>query len=381
MKKLIAGNRKELGMLALLVALCLWTIGNTWQDGGSTFLTPRNLSNLGRLIGMYGIFSIGLGLVIITGGIELSVGSLMALLGVLFFFFLSGSQAIGAFALPDMNCWVALGAVLLIGALFGVFHGVIISKYKLQPFIVTLCGLLSYRGLAKLISHDPTVNYTRTDAVLLMKDRVTGSLAGCIGTFSGTLDDPGKADACERFSTASGGLVESIGLIPLEFVYLLVVASIMYVVLHKSVYGRYVYAVGRNELAAKYSGINTVLILGSVYVICSFLTSVSAVQFAFYTNSVSPSTHGNFYELYGIAAAVLGGCSLRGGEGSIFGILVGTAILIVLRNMVNLLGYDTSLSDVITGGVIFVGVLVDTLGGAGFKAMFGKWAQKKSPAS
>src|SRR5690606_34116343 len=133
----------------------------------------------------------------------------------------------------------------------------------------------------------------------------------------------------------------------------------MFILLHKSVYGRYLFAAGRNELATKYSGINTNLVIGSAYVIAGLFTAIAAVLYLFYTNSVQPSVHGSFFELYAIAAAVLGGCSLRGGEGSIPGILIGTSILIVLQNMVNLLGYESSLSDAITGGVIFVGVLAD----------------------
>jgi ribose transport system permease protein len=95
--------------------------------------------------------------------------------------------------------------------------------------------------------------------------------------------------------------------------------------------------------------------------VAGLLTGISGILFAFYTNSVTPSTHGNFYELYGIAAAVLGGCSLRGGEGSIIGILIGTALLLVLQNLVNLLGIPSSLNFAVMGAVVLVGVLADQL--------------------
>ncbi|MEC9326556.1 MAG: ABC transporter permease, partial [Verrucomicrobiota bacterium] len=101
-------------------------------------------------------------------------------------------------------------------------------------------------------------------------------------------------------------------------------------------------------------------------------TAFASIPFCIYTGSVQPATHGAFFELYAIAAAVLGGCSLKGGEGSIIGILIGTAILIVLRNMVNLFGYPTPLSDAITGGVIFVGVLLDQHGASSIKRLFTK---------
>ena len=126
-------------------------------------------------------------------------------------------------------------------------------------------------------------------------------------------------------------------------------------------YGRYLLAVGRNEEAARFSGINTRLVISSSYVMAALLTGISGILFAFYTNSVSPSTHGNFYELYGIAAAVLGGCSLRGGEGSVIGILIGVALLQVLQNLVNLLGIPSSLNFAVMGAVVLVGVLADQI--------------------
>src|SRR5205085_12693126 len=101
--------------------------------------------------------------------------------------------------------------------------------------------------------------------------------------------------------------------------------------------------------------------IASSYVVAGLLTGIAGILFAFYTNSVSPSNHGSFFELYGIAAAVLGGCSLRGGEGSIIGIVIGTALLQVLQNLVNLLGIPSSLNFSVMGAVIFFGVLVDQL--------------------
>jgi len=96
-------------------------------------------------------------------------------------------------------------------------------------------------------------------------------------------------------------------------------------------------------------------------VLAGLLTGISAIMFAFYTNSISPSNHGNFYELYGIAAAVLGGCSLRGGEGSIFGIVIGTTLLLVLQNLVNLLEIPSSLNFAVMGSVVLAGVLADQI--------------------
>jgi ribose transport system permease protein len=149
--------------------------------------------------------------------------------------------------------------------------------------------------------------------------------------------------------------------VPMPFILLIVISIGMWILLHRSVYGRYLYAVGRNEMAARYSGINSARIIASAYIILGLLTGISAILFAFYTNSISPSSHGNSYELYGIAAAVLGGCSLRGGEGSIIGILIGAALLQVLQNLVNLLGIPSSLNFAVMGAVILMGVIADQL--------------------
>src|SRR6202007_2964835 len=140
---------------------------------------------------------------------------------------------------------------------------------------------------------------------------------------------------------------------------MVVVAATMWVVLHRSVFGRHLFAVGKNEEAARYSGIRTHRVIISAYVICAVLTAIAAIFFAMYTRSISPSSHGNFYELYAIAAAVLGGCSLRGGEGSIIGIVLGAILLQVLQNLVNLLGIPSSLNFAVMGTVILIGVLAD----------------------
>lgn len=303
--------KKELGIFLILVALCaVVSILNP------RFLSAANLQNTARLVGMYGIFSIGVGVVIITSGIDLSIGSKMALLGVLLSIMLMQAH------------WPSLLAVALtigVAMSLGLLHGTLITRMKIQPFVVTLCGLLFYRGLARFIAKDETKGFGNAEGFERLRDLATGNLIG----------------------------------IPAPFVVLIVVSVVMWVVLHKSVFGRYLYAVGRNEDAARYSGINTKLVITAAYVICALLTGVSAILFAFYTNSISPSTHGNFYELYGIAAAVLGGCSLRGGEGSVLGILVGTALLQVLQNLVNLLGVDPSLNFAVMGAVILIGVMAD----------------------
>lgn len=305
--------KKELGIFILLVVLC--TVVSILNP---RFLSAANLQNTARLIGAYGIFSIGVGVVIITSGIDLSIGSKMALLGVLL-----------SFMLVDWH-WpslLAVIAVLGIGMGLGLLHGVLITRVKIQPFIVTLCGLLFYRGLARFIANDETKGFGNAEGFERLRGLATGSLFG----------------------------------IPAPFIVLVVVSIIMWIVLHRSVFGRYLYAVGRNEDAARFSGINTKAVVTAAYVICGLLTGVSAILIAFYTNSISPSSHGSFYELYGIAAAVLGGCSLRGGEGSVIGIILGTILLQVLQNLVNLLKIDSSLNFAVMGAVILLGVMADQI--------------------
>ncbi|HEY0868121.1 MAG TPA: ABC transporter permease [Fimbriimonas sp.] len=305
--------RKETGIFVLLVVLCaVVAVMNP------RFLGAENLGNMARLIGMYGIFSIGVGFVIITGGIDLSVGSVFALLGILLAIMLNERHWPPA---------IAVGATLGLGTALGLLNGFLVTKVRLQPFIVTLCGLLFYRGLARFIADDETKGFGRAEGFESLRELTTGTFLG----------------------------------LPMPFLILLVLSAAMWVVLHRSVYGRHLFAVGRNEDAARYSGVDTNRVVGSAYVVSGLLAGVAAILIAFYTNSISPSSHGNFYELYGIAAAVLGGCSLRGGEGSIIGILLGTVLLQVLQNLVNLLGIPSSLNFAVMGAVILIGVLADQL--------------------
>jgi ribose transport system permease protein len=305
--------KKEFGIFLLLAVLCAVTAAINPR-----FLSGTNLTNMANVIGMFGIFSIGLGLVIISGGIDLSVGSMFALAGVLL------AMGLVEWGMP----WpVAAALAIVIPMVFGMAHGWLVTRMKMQPFIVTLCGLLLYRGIARFIAGDSTKGF-------------------------------GGAEGFETLRTLAKGRV--LGL-PMPFIILIVVGVVMWFVLHRSVFGRYLFAVGRNEEAARFSGINTRLVVASSYVIAGLLTGISGILLAFYTNSVSPSNHGNFYELYGIAAAVLGGCSLRGGEGSIVGIIIGTALLQVLQNLVNLLGIPSSLNFAVMGAVVLVGVLADQI--------------------
>src|SRR5215467_12726588 len=305
--------KKDLGLfLLILVVGCVVALMNP------RFLSPINLGNTANLIGLFGLFSIGEAFVIITGGIDLSIGSMFALLGVIYIDLLVTWQ---------LPWWLAAAVTVLGGVVLGSIHGFLVTRLKMQPFIVTLCGLLIYRGVARYYTNDGTAGFEYGQSFPTLEWLAAGRTLG----------------------------------VPHSFIMFLVVAAVMALVLHRSVFGRYLFAVGKNEEAARYSGIRTGRVVAAAYIISGGLAGLSSIYLAMYTRSISPASHGNFYELYGIAAAVLGGCSLRGGEGSMVGIVLGTILLQVLQNLVNLLGIPSSLNFAVMGAVVLIGVLSDQL--------------------
>ncbi|KAA2214177.1 ABC transporter permease [Teichococcus oryzae] len=325
-------SKKELGLALLLIV-----IGGITAALNPLFLSGVNLLNMANLIGLFGIFAIGQGLIIITGGIDLSVGSMFALLGVILVDLLVNFELF----------WpLAVLAVIGVGLVLGLLHGLLVTRLKLQPFVVTLCGLLIYRGIARYYTQDSTSGFG----------------------YAGDIDTVSWLAAGRSFG------------IPNPFIIMVVVALIMAVVLHRTVFGRYLYAVGRNEEAARYSGINTDAVITGAYVLGGALAGLAGVLLVFYTSSVSPSSFGNFYELYAIAAAVLGGCSLRGGEGSVLGIVLGTVLLQILQNLVNILGIPSSLNFAVMGGVILLGVIADQQLGQRKQRIQSNRAQGLAPA-
>ncbi len=310
--------KKILGITGLLVFVCVFTAFKNPQ-----FLDAYNLQNILRWTALFSVVSIGVTFVIITGGIDLSIGSTVGLTGCLLAWTLTQKH---------WGVGVSLGVVLGCSALIGLTHGLLITKMKLQPFVVTLCGLLIYRGAARYITNDQSQGFGNDFAGL--KKIVNGKI---------------PLPFTDSFT------------VPAPFVTMLVVAIIAAIFLNLTIYGRYLQALGRNETAARYSGINTDRLIILAYVICSVLGGVGGILFALDLNSVQPSGLGEFYEVYAIAAAVLGGCSLRGGEGTILGVLIGTALMRVLYNSINMLGIPTHIEYVIIGFAILAGVIGDEL--------------------
>ncbi len=310
---------KLLGILALLFAVCATT-----AKLNPDFLGVYNIQNVVRWTSLFGIISIGAAFVIITGGIDLSIGSVVGLVGCVMPILLVNK---------GWPAWLMLLAVMGMALLIGLIHGLLITKMRLQPFVVTLCGLLIYRGIGRWITNDRTIGF--------------------------------GSEFNDNLRLVATGKVHIPGLngfampVPAFILIALVIVSALF--LNRTIWGRHLLALGRSEEAARYSGIRTDRLVILAYVICSGMAGIAGILFALDANAVQPASHGSFYELYAIAAAVLGGCSLRGGEGSIIGVVIGAAIMRVLYNSINLLGIPTQLEFAIIGSVILLGVVADEI--------------------
>ena len=422
-------NKNTLGILGLFILI----FGITWASN-ENFANGYNMTNLVKWSSLYAIMGIGVAFVIITGGIDLSIGSVIGLVAALM------ALAIKHEWNPGLTVMLLLGLSLVIGLM----HGLLITKVKLQPFVVTLCGLLFYRGISRWLTDNQTMQYPNTpkldsffsgkvflvdllapiDVVLLIigaalfiathinviisvlkkkTDRRGGgalfALHGHLITFSIILISVFKKDTgwavcgtlvhilisflCfKNFKELHKSLlihhigitIFFIGIISVfgildgssfalgsPFFFLVVIAVLAAFFLNRTIWGRYLLALGNNEDGARYSGIQTDRLKITAYVICSFLAGVSGLLFAYELDSVQPAQTGEFYELYAIAAAVLGGCSLRGGQGAIFGVIIAAAVIRLLRNSINLVGISTHLEFAIIGLVILGGVTADEL--------------------
>jgi ribose transport system permease protein len=315
------GGAKVLGILALLIVVCLYTAVSS-----DRFLRVGNLENLVHRTALFGILSIGAAFVIVTGGIDLSIGSMVCLVGTLLPYLLTKQ---------DWSVPAALACVFGLAALLGLAHGLFITRLRLQPFVVTLCGLLLYRGAARGITQDESQGFA-------MGYKGLRSLA------TGRIPIFGSGDGVFH--------------LPATTLILLVIAACAAVFLNRTIYGRYLLALGSNPEAARYSGINTNRMIVLAYLICALLACLGGMLFVLDVNAAQPSDFGNFYELYAIAAAVLGGCSLRGGEGSILGVVIGSAVMVVLSNSINLVHPNLqNIEFAIIGAVILAGVTADEL--------------------
>ena len=322
--------RRELGMFTALLVMCAGL-----YISNPDFLGQSNVINTTRQIAMLGIFGIGLAFVIITGGIDLSVGSIIGLTGVILAKVSSPSQGCWGYSL-----WIGIPVALAAAVVIGLLQGLLITRLNLQPFIVTLGGMLLLRGVSQTIVQGGTLSF--------------GS--------SGFTD------------LSDGGLFKYHGdpLVSYPVLIFLIVAVLAGYLLHFTVFGRYVYAIGGNRDAAEYSGINVKRVETLTYVISAGLAGVAGICYAAYIGQMSQQV-GIAYELYAIAGAVLGGCSLRGGEGTVLGVAIGAAIMRVIDNGINMFQFryhatggqsriwrlDPNWNYIIIGAVILIAVILD----------------------
>ncbi len=284
------------------------------------FDKARSLDNhqvLARRLGFYGVLTLGVGVLIVSGGIDLSIGSLV------------GLAAVAFGTLMAVYRWqpIAAAAVVIAGSVsIGFFHGLLVTRLRLQPFLVTLCGLFMYRGLARKLS-------------------------------SGAVNLPSDVEWLRAVVVSD----KTLGL-PHVLLLLFVLAGFLAVVMHGSVYGRYWYAIGYNEQAARYAGIATDRYKIAAYVICSTLAGLGGVLFLLEYRNATPSSAGQLLELYAITGAVLGGCNLRGGEGTIPGMILGAAVLPLLAQICTISPYiGSELEYTVIGGALLLATVANEL--------------------
>ena len=294
-------------VIALIILMAVITIIN------SNFLTANNLLNLLLQVTSNALIAFGMTFVILTGGIDLSVGSILAL-----------SSALTAGLLGSgMPVTLAILISLILGCILGMMNGLLISYGKLAPFIVTLATMTIFRGA--------TLVYTNGNPIT----------KGLSDTF--------------LFQFLGQGYIVGI---PFPVIIMFIVFIVLYVLLHKTAFGKSVYAIGGNEKAAYISGVKLNKVKIIIYSISGIRASISGLIITSRLSSAQP-TAGASYEMDAIAAVVLGGTSLSGGKGRILGTLIGALIIGVLNNGLNIIGVSAFWQQVVKGVVILIAVLID----------------------
>ncbi|SYZ72065.1 Monosaccharide-transporting ATPase [Candidatus Zixiibacteriota bacterium] len=297
-----------------------------------TFLLADNLRNVANQITVIAIIAIGMTMVIITAGIDLSVGSLIALSAVLAAWLIGKMGGAGASGAVMIFC--SLIAMAICGAT-GAFSGLMITRFRIPPFIATLAMMQVAAGVAYIISQGKPIYQLPENFILL------------------------------------GRGAEPFLKIPYAVILMVILYILAQLVMSRTTLGRYIYAVGGNMEAARLAGIRVNGILFFVYTLCGILAGLGGIIMASQLRSGAP-TYGLTYELYVIAAVVVGGTSLSGGEGRIFGTLIGAFIIAVIQNGMNLTNVETYTQKVVLGLVILGAVLLDRMKQQGFKIKFFK---------
>ena len=282
----------DVSIQAIGMALLLGVLVFITARVNENFLSDYSLQTLSREIAILALFAMGQGIVIIAGGIDLSVGSLICFVGLNCVYFVQPDGA-------GLSEYLVLPLAVLVSTFIGSVHGLLVCRLNLQPFMVTLCSLLIFRSIARGMTGDVSVAFRDHEAPFF-------------------------------YSLGNEILLG----VPLPVWFLLVAAAALLFFMHKTVHGRYLYAIGYNLEAARFSGVRIHSLRTVTFALSGFLAGIAGVLQASQIQNVAPSSAGMAYELHGITAAVLGGCALRGGQGSILGIIIGAAILKVLQRMI-----------------------------------------------
>lgn len=298
--------------LTPLIAIFIMVIFLSIQT--DTFLTSSNFMNVIRSISMYSIMAVGMTMVIIVAGIDLSVGSTLAVTSI------AAAKVIQSGQSP----WLAIVVALLVGLLVGAANGYLISYMQLPAFVVTLGTQSALRGVALVSTDGWPINLT---------EEINSSWFRLIGR---------------------GNLL---GTISLQAVIMIIIVIIGAFLLRKTKFGHHLYAVGGNERAAQLAGINSKKITMMAYVILGILCAVVGIIYLSYVGAAQP-TQGQNYETNVIASAVIGGCAMSGGEGNMLGTLLGAVTIGVLLNGLTLLGISANYQKIAIGIVIIVSVII-----------------------
>jgi D-xylose transport system permease protein len=363
--------RHSRSLRTTLVLLALWAGLALYPETREAFLTPGNLSNITAQVAEIVIISVGMTFVVLTGGIDLSVGAAMALFGVI-----AATLQID----HGQPAAVAIVAALIAAVFVGLWHGFMVARLKIPPFIATLSGFLAYRGLALLLSDARGLSPMGPDFAWLGGRLGAGPstvicLVGCAvavailvsrqrrrAAFGLPADNRwlvgGRAIAIAAVS--AGALFVYRGGMPVPVLIAAVVVSIGGLLLTSSRLGRYAFAIGGNAEAARLSGIPVVRVKVAVYLMTAVLTAIAALIAASRTNGVTPGNMGLIRELHVITAVVIGGTSLSGGRATMLGTLLGALIFGTLSNGMNLLNLNSNWQLIMTGLIILGASTLDS---------------------
>ena len=341
--------------LALGVVYLFFGITDSMQTDGGTFLTPRNNHALAVSTATVAVAALGMTLVIISGGIDLSAGTALAL-----------SATVLAWCLKEnVSPLLAIVAAVGTGCLTGFLNGVLISALRVVPFIVTLGTMTLYLGVAKIIASETTVRPDRTTQIpdwlgsfLSLREKALVPGDGIV-PWSEQAQQRDWSESASWFQRTLVWFAESTR-VPVGVWLMLMLAVVLALALRYTIFGRYVFALGSNESTARLCGINVAWNKIAVYTLSGFFIGIAGL-YQFSRLSVGNPTSGVGMELRIIAAVVIGGGSLSGGRGSVIGTLTGAAIMAVIASGCTQLGLSNPVQDIILGVIIIVAVTLDQL--------------------